>query len=403
MKTAVAALSLCVLALPPSAPARSMDAPYRGVDVPCSRFAFRMLEALREKAPEGNLAFSPLNVSTVLAMTLNGCSGAAREAMLRALSAEGLSEEDLNRGYAALLESFREPGKGVSLSLAQTLWVQKGLPLEPGFLDRCRQGFGAEPSQLDFSDPKAPDVIDAWVSKQTRGRIPSIASRPMPPDLALVLAGAVHFKGDWAVPFDKALTKQAFFYGAGPRNKPPGVWMMERTDEFAHVRGEGFQAAALPYGDGRFEMIVLLPDEGKTLADLGNAISMEGWTGWRPRMAFRKGTVQLPRFKIEWGDSLKEALSSLGMGRTFAPGEEFRRMGPGELYIGEVRHKAFVAVDETGTEAAAATAVEMCFGCAKPPQEEKPFVLRCDRPFFFAIRDTRTGIPLFLGVLNDPA
>lgn len=400
----VPALAIAALALPAPSPALSLKDPCRELDVPCNRFAFRLFERLRSKDPMGNLFLSPWNVSAALAMTLNGADGPTRDAMLRTLEMEGLSLEEMNRGFAGYLESLRAPGKGVSLSMAQALWSRKGLALDPAFTERCRKGYGAEASELDFSDPAAPDILDAWVSKQTRGKIPEIAPRPMPEDLAMVLASAIHFQGDWTVPFEKDLTKQAFFLGAGLRNKPTGVWMMERTDTFAYVQGDGFQAAALPYGDGRFEMVLLLPDERRTLDSLGDALSMKGWTDWRPRMTLRKGTVQLPRFSCTWGSSLKEALEDLGMGVAFGPGADFSKArAEKDLWIGEIRHKAFLSVDETGTEAAAVTSVEKCFGCVEPPEAEKPFLLRCDRPFFFAIRDTRTGIPLFLGVLNNPS
>jgi serpin B len=319
--------------------------------------------------------------------------------MARALGLEGKSLQAVNQAYAELLQRLAQADPNVQLAIANSLWARRGVAFRPEFLERNRTSYGAEVTSLDFDDPGAASAINGWVEKATRGKIGEIVDR-IDPMAVLFLINAIYFKGIWQHKFEKAQTWEEPFHLAGGGRKQ--VPMMTRTGPHAHLQGDGFQALRLPYGAGRVVMEIFLPDAGSGLGPLLSRLTPEIWRQWMPRFTEKPCLVKLPRFRMEYEVALKNTLKSLGMGVAFDPYQaDLSGMSPEKLYINEVKHKSFVEVNEEGTEAAAVTSVEVRVLSARIEPEPVRFIV--DRPFFFAIRDSQTGVLLFLGVVHDPA
>jgi serine protease inhibitor len=349
-----------------------------------------------------NLAFSPASIAIALAMARAGAAGSTAREMDAVLHVEDATA--LPRSMNALSAGLDERSntlrsKGGELSIVNSLWGQEGFPFELGFLDLLAAEYGAGLRLVDYRDnPEAARaLINAWVEDATRGRI----SELLPPGsigeiTRLTLVNAVYLKASWLVKFSKHATRQApFTTSSGTAVKVP---TMRVTRYFGYARGDGWQAVELPYQGRELSMLIVLPDEGVSLADAVAAAADA------PRMREAEVAVALPRFDFETTANLSAALKALGMATAFDPRKaDFSGMskGPGEpFFVGAVLHQASITVDESGTEAAAATAVTMGAGSALAPPKPIPFVV--DRPFVFALRDRPTGAILFLGHVGDP-
>jgi serpin B len=271
--------------------------------------------------------------------------------------------------------------------------------VKPAFFERNKQYFGAEVASLDFSSPAAVDTINSWVNKNTEGKIEKIIN-DISGDDVLFLINAIYFKGQWQKEFDKQKTRPDVFTLAGGERKE--LPMMSQSGRYSYYKGQGFQSVALPYGKGGVSMYVFLPDEETGLDKFEQDLTPANWDGWMKSFNVRPGEVMLPRFKVEWESNLNDVLKSLGMAEAFDERADFsliaESQGGNKLLISEVMHKSWCEVNEEGTVAAAATSVGISVASAPPP----PFVMKVDRPFFFAIRDNQTGLVLFMGSVGNP-
>jgi serine protease inhibitor len=357
-------------------------------------FGFELFRALLAEAPSSNLFISPTSAAFALAMTYNGAVGETQRAMARVLGVDGLSRDQVNRNNLRWFESLVNSGRSVELSLANSLWIRQGFPVGPSFLDRNREFYRADVQELDFGDPAAPGIINAWVAQSTRGKIPEIVDQ-IPVNVVMYLINALYFQGDWSHPFDRRLTRdEPFTLPDGSRKTVP---MMVQDRSFRLLRGDGFSALELPYGNGRFAMVLALPDQGSTLHDFYARLEPGRWEQWMDAFQEQRVMVSLPRFQLEWESSLNEALIGMGMGVAFAAGpvpHDFTAMSPANPWIDEVKQKTHLEVDEEGTTAAAVTSVAMV--TSMPPE------MRFDRPFFLAIYDHATRTVLFLGQVAEP-
>lgn len=347
-----------------------------------------------------NIFISPLSISIALAMTYNGASGETADEIGRILRLEGMDGEWINRSNKELLEKLGGSMEGVTLDIANSIWCLEGLEFDPLFLERTGEHYGAEARSLDFCSPGAEDVINGWVSEKTRGMIEEIV-RDIDPRSILFLINAVYFKGGWKDEFDPGETREEEFHPVSGGVKR--VNMMHRSGTFRYRSGEDYQAAGIPYGDGRMSMYIFLPDSASSLEEFHRNLPEEDWPGWLGTFRRRKGSIAMPRFRAEFETGIKALLARLGMERAFDRKDaDFSGMvirGPQEAWINEILHKAVVEVTEKGTEAAAVTSVNIV-GAAFTPEE--PFAMVLDRPFFFAIRDNETRMILFMGSIVDP-
>lgn len=360
-------------------------------------FGFNLLNELMKEEPGKNVFISPASVSLALSMTYNGASGTTKDAMAKALQVQGLSLDELNKANSALMSNLEGPGPKVEIRVANSLWAKTGVPFRDDFMQRNRKFYRAEITDLNLQSSSAKDAMNAWVKEKTNGKIPEIV-KTVDPLAIMFLINAVYFKGEWTDKFDEKLTHDAPFTLTDGRTKT--VRMMTRDDEHLRCNQEDdFQAVSLPYGKGRLSMYVFLPRKGLRLSEFTKQLTASNWDKWMRGFAEKDGSISIPRFKIEYTAELKQALTALGMGIAFRGIADFTAMTPlRPAYIWRVRHRTFVEVNEKGTEAAAATSVEMV---GKAVTMDR-FEMVVDRPFIIAIRDNNTGAILFLGAITEP-
>lgn len=364
-----------------------------------NEFAFDLYGQLRQK--EGNLFFSPASVSTALAMTYAGATGETKEQMARVLHLDA-GDEQVHAGFGELAQILNSDGHRYQLRMANRLWGLEGYPFRREFLTLTRQRYAADLAQINFNRPdKASQTINAWIGKQTEGKIDQLVSPDMiEPLTRLVLTNAIYFKAAWQNEFWKHATENSPFHvSAVEEVKTP---MMRQVEHFSYAETDDVQVLELPYVGGDLSMVVLLPKQSDGLADLEQTITAQRLDQWVAEGKFRRVELYLPRFKITAQLPLTEGLEALGMTLAFSKNEaDLSGMTSAHrLWISSVVHAAFVDVDEEGTEAAAAT-MGMA-AAAAPSQEDDPVVFRADHPFMFLIRDSRTGAVLFLGRLGNP-
>jgi len=355
------------------------------------------------KSAPGNLFFSPYSISTCLAMTYAGARGDTAKQMSRVLHLDQ-DQGKVNASFSKLQRQLSEAGnrKGIELSIANSLWAQKGHSFLPAFLEIARGDYQANVNQADFiiEAEAARGEINRWVAQATKDKIQNILPPGSFTDMTrLVLANAIYFKGVWAKPYDKAETSsQPFHLSTSRRTDAP---LMHHFDNVRYMEDTDFQAVELPYKGGELSMVILLPRQADACGNLEKRLSLALLARSLDQMKQQNVEVFLPRFKLESSFDLNQALTSMGMPDAFGPKSDFSGMdGTKLLYISGVFHKAWGEVNEEGTEAAAATAVVVTArALAKLPPP--PLVFRADRPFVFFIRDTRSGSVLFLGRLAD--
>jgi len=361
-------------------------------------FAFNLLKQIAKDQPGKNIFISPYSASTVLQMACNGAGGQTKTEMQQMLGTTGLVAEALNAANKDCDRAINSQGTNVVLTAANAIWYRKGTPVKPAFISCNQQFFGSTVDALDFDDPRSVGIMNTWASEKTHGRINGIADGLINPLTELFLANAVYFKGKWAVPFDVKSTKDRVFHlRAGRQKKIP---MMEQTRRFDYRRGTGYQAVRLPYQGWFLAMYVFLPDAGSSPEKLIGIMNGDTWQRvTEPGFERREGPVVWPRFKLEYGVELKEPLKALGMRAAFGKAD-FSGISDRGLFVSAVRQRAFVEVNEEGTEAAAVTA--MTIESTGPSTPAKPFQMIVDRPFLFLIEDQQTRTILFMGVVYDP-
>ena len=371
-------------------------------------FALATYGQLRQEP--GNIFLSPFSIRIALAMTLAGARGETAAQMREALRISS-SDEMLHVAIAKTIQQLNDAGAGTyEMAVANSLWGQSGDPFQPEFLDLIARHYGGGMNLVDFrrGAETARRTINRWVEDKTKQRIQElIPSGGVNGFTRLVLANAVYFKGMWASPFDKEATHHAPFYVDGGGQVEASL--MHQTKEVRYLQAKGYQAVDIAYRGGDLSMLVLLPDRQDGLRDLEDQLTERALRDFTAQMETRKAKLFLPRFKITWGTTdVSSQLTALGMPLAFRPLEaDFSGMNGHEpphvdsLFISAVFHKAFVEVNEKGTEAAAATAVAMTYGARSSPPPKIP-LFRADHPFLFAIRDRRSGTIVFFGRISDP-
>lgn len=356
---------------------------------------------------DGNFFYSPYSISLALAMTYAGARGETEAEMARTLHYT-MPQDRLHPAFNSLDQTLASrvqatglsEGGGFRLHIVNALWSQQGYSLLPAYLDTIAQNYGAGLKLLDFvaDAERARATINSWASDQTEQRIQDLIPPGVLDELTrLVLTNAIYFNAGWAHPFEPEQTANTAFHllDGGQITVP----MMTQTGTLGLAEGEGFQAVELPYKGWQLSMIVIVPAAG-SFQSFEDSLDVSRLTQILDRMQSESVALSLPRFEFSSRFSLVEALRTLGMPTAFSMGADFSGMdGTEDLFIGEVLHQAFVSVDEAGTEAAAATAVEMQL----KGMPTEPVEVRIDRPFVFAIRDIETGTLLFLGRCTNPA
>jgi serpin B len=374
-----------------------------------TEFALDIFEILSSEAPDENLFFSPFSISTALGMTYAGADGETGVQMAEVMKFT-LPRASLHRSFHGLLEKLgseyreslgSEAAEPLALDVANALWVDATFRLLDDYVNLVASEYGAEARNVDFSgDPEGARVaINDWVSDRTRERIRDLLAPGVITGMTrVVLTNAVYFKGSWMHQFQEGATWDDDFTRLD--GSAVSVPMMHQTEAFAYGKGFGCSAISLPYSDGMSSMLILLPDED--IGEFESSLDLDTLEAIRENLFRSQVYITMPSFEFTSSFSLKETLEEMGMTDAFDPAvADFTGFtGNKDLYISAVIHKAFVKVDETGTEAAAATAVVMALTSASPQQPEE---LVLDRPFLFMVIDDLTGSILFMGRIVDPS
>ena len=358
-------------------------------------FALRLLQRTEGENP----VVSPLSAWFALAMAADGADGETAEEFSALL---GMDREELGHAVSLLATLLaRAERNGGVLRAANSAWVDGSAEIREEYLDDLTQWFNAQLFSGKLSSREALEAINAWVSEKTEGLIPQLFDEPLDPTNALVLINTLYMKAKWADPFDPNAThEQEFRTEKGVVTVP----FMGKTAYMDYLSGEGFAGVALPYSDGNLCFVALQP-RGGTARELLDSLTVERFgAAWQERGNVRV-SLMLPKFSLDYTMEMNAALRDMGLVSAFTPTADFSRMGTGAngdpLYIGRVLQKVKVIVDEEGTEAAAATAIEMRAGAAMMP--DQPIPLALDEPFVYVIADTASGAVLFAGVLDDPS
>ena len=360
-------------------------------------FAFSLFRQLGNATPGANVFVSPLSASLALGMTMNGAAGSTFDAMRTTLGFGAFGNDAINAGYHDLIGLLESLDPSTQLGIANSIWYRQGLAVNASFLNATRSAFDAQVQSVDFGNvPATLATVNGWVNTQTRGRIPSILESVDPSDV-MYLLNAIYFKGSWRLRFDSAQTQSAPFHAVDGVSRT--VRLMHKQDTLLYLETPAFQAADLAYGNGAFRMTILLPTAGTNIDAFAASINRTDWNAWMQSFHSREIILELPRFTLAYERKLNDDLMAMGMGIAFDPQRaDFSRIAsvaPERLFISFVKQKAFVAVDEVGTEAAAVTVV----GVALTSLPAIP-TMRVDRPFVFAIRERLSGTILFMGKIT---
>jgi serine protease inhibitor len=406
MKLLLSLLMLCFVLLPPLRGAETPQpsaADRAAVVAGDNDFAVGLYGQLRNQS--GNLFFSPESISTALAMAYAGARGETASEMVKTLHFT-LPPGQLHPAMGALLRDLNAAHQGYQLSVANALWAQRGYTFLSSFLNLMNNDYGAGLNQVDFkgSSEAARSTINQWVEQKTANKIKDLLPPgALKPTTRLVLTNAIYFKGDWQAQFDKAQTKDEDFHLTPAQTKK--VPLMHRQGGFNYFNGGTFQVLEIPYKSNELSMVIFLPKDLDGLAALEQSLTSSNTQQWLGQLRpVPKVVVTIPKFKTTQQFELAGTLAAMGMPEAFTASADFSGMtGKKDLAISAVIHKAYIDVNEEGTEAAAATGVTMMTMAARAPNPAPPPIFRADHPFVFLIRDHGSNSILFMGRTADPA
>lgn len=365
-------------------------------------FAIRLLKILCQNNPSKNVCYSPVSISSALAMVLLGAKGDTAVQMSQALGLN--TEEDIHQGFQELLSNLNKPSRKYSLRMANRLFAENTSKILPTYKESCLQFYHSELEQLSFA--KAPEKsrkrINTWVSKQTEGKIPELLSDgSVDSETRLVLVNALYFKGKWHQPFNKGDTREMPFKINKKEEKPVQMMYQEDTFNLAHVNEVQAQVLEIPYKGLELSLLVLLPNDGVDLSKVENSLTFEKLMAWTKPDIMKSTDVEvfLPKFKLQEDYDMESVFQHLGMVDVFQGSKaDLSGMSPErDLRLSKFVHKSVVEVSEEGTEAAAASSavIEFCCACIVP-------TFCADRPFLYFIRHNKTNSLLFCGRFSSP-
>jgi serpin B len=358
------------------------------------QFAFDLFSEVNALSEEENIMISPLSVSYALGMTYNGAAGTTQDAFEEVLHFQGLTKQEVNESYKDLMGQLVTLDKQVEFSIANSIWYRLGASVLDSFINTNREYFDAAVEELDFSDPASVDVINDWIEEKTNDKIRDMLDQ-IPPGVYMYLVNAIYFNAEWKYTFDKDDTFTGDFHLEGGGTEAVDYMKIEQS--FGYALQEDYAAVELPYGDSAFSMVAILPSEEIPFDSFIVMYGQEEWSRLGSLSGTQKMIVELPKFKYEFKSLLNDPLTGLGLGVAFSDAADFSGITTEtDLYISRVIHQTFIDVNEKGTEAAAATIVEM--------RETSALMnyIRFDRPFVYIIKENSTGAILFMGKVGRP-
>ncbi len=361
-------------------------------------FGFELFREVYSLSEEDNIMISPLSVAYALGMTYNGAAGTTLDAFYNVLHFGDLTTEEVNESYKDLMDQLLDLDDRVEFSIANSIWYRLGFQVLSDFIDTNKDYFDAEVKEIDFGDPQTVETINQWIEDKTNGKIKDMLDF-IPTEAVMYLINAIYFNAQWKYEFEKSDTYQGDFHLTDGTIHQADY--MRISGDFAYTSNEDFTAVELPYGDSTFSMVVMLPSHGKEVSDLVDKLDMANWSSWFDNSTYTGVQIDLPKFKYEFKKLLNDPLKNLGLGVAFSEYEaDFTRIHPdGNLFISRVIHQTFIDVQEEGTEAAAATIVEISFTSAGGGG---PIHFKADKPFLYLIKENSTGAIVFIGTMGKP-
>ena len=344
-----------------------------------------------------NTMISPMSVSLALAMVYNGAEGTTKKQMEEMLHKANLTPDDINQSYKELVAALVSHDPKVELSISNAIFYRNTFPVKNNFITTNQNFYNAEVSGLDFTKTaETLRKVNGWVKDKTKGKIDEIISQVKPEDV-MYLLNAIYFNGEWKYQFDKKETTSLSF--TREDNSVIQVPSMSIEKPFNYFSNETFQLLEMPYGSGKYSMLIFLPKQGKKTNDVISALNTANLNDWISKMTEQKKEVFLPKFEFKFDNSLVDELEALGMTDAFndAKANLSGISDAAKLVISEVMHKSYIKVDERGTEAAAVTGITV--GVTSMPVDNS---FRADHPFVFAIHEKDTDAILFIGKVMDP-
>ncbi|MBD3918643.1 serpin family protein [Paenibacillus sp. PR3] len=366
-----------------------------------NNFGLRLHQQLLKEKPGQNVFLSPLSITTALAMVYNGSGGETKAELERVLGWNNKSVDQINAGYRELLKLLSQPGEGITLQLADSVWHNAQVTVNPNFSSIIKDSYNAEIASIETDQPeKSAKQINGWIADHTEGMIDKlIEPNAIDSSLVMILLNAVYFNGTWKDQFDANLTKdKPFHLSDGSALQIP---FMNRTGQYSHFKNNDYEAIRIPYGRGQMSMVILLPSADNSLEALQEKL-------WNCKIRLLEqwkkgyGSIQLPKFNIGYSATLNESLQALGMKQSFSDAADFSGLSnEPNVRISEIKHKSKIDISEEGTKAAAVTSIETVATSAEVPVDQ-PFDMIVDRPFFLAIADEQSGAVLFTGSIYNP-
>jgi serpin B len=358
-------------------------------------FAFDIFHKVNQGAGDQNVIISPLSLSSALSMTVNGAANGTRDSILKALRVSDISIDDLNKSYKDLTEALLSVDSRVIMEIANSVWAEKTFSVKKPFSDVLTGYYDAEARSFDITDPTAPQEINQWISDHTNGLIKNMIDQ-LDDNTVMLLINAIYFKGKWKSEFNATATTTRSF--TKPNGSSEDVPTMHQTETQKVYEGDGFDIVELPYGQGNFVMDIVLP-WGNDLSALSNSLTVSNLNTWTTSMTSRKVNLYLPKFKYGYKVNLNDILSQMGMAIAFTDTADFSNISDMGLLINKVLHQAFIETNEEGTEAAAATVVEIGTTVYNP---NDPVLFDVNRQFIYIIREVTTNSVIFMGKVTDP-
>jgi serine protease inhibitor len=359
------------------------------------QFAFELFHQTCSLSTEENIMISPLSVSYALGMTYNGAAGATLEAFNNVLHFSDLTNQEVNETYKDLMNQLVHLDDDVLFSIANSIWYREGANVLEEFIATNQEYFDAAVRELDFSDPKSVDIINDWIADKTNDKIKDMLDY-IPSDAYMYLVNAIYFNATWKYEFDKDDTYSGTFYKEDETTSQADF--MKINGDFNYTSHTGYSAVELPYGDSTFSMVALLPAEGSTVSELIAMLDRDTWNERGTYSSPQEVQVELPKFKYEFKTLMNDHLINLGLGVAFGGAADFSKITEEtDLFISRVIHQTFIDVNEEGTEAAAATIVEM-----RETSIQMPQTIKFNRPFLYIIKENSTGAIMFMGKVGQP-
>jgi len=355
-------------------------------------FAFNLLQKLNEKEQGQSFFVSPLSISTAFGMAINGARGETLDQMRDFFGYNDLSLEEINEANRELIDLLTGLDPKVVMNIANSIWYRQGVDVKQEFIRNNREYFEAEVEEMDFNDPEAPDIINAWIEKSTEGMIEEMIDQ-IGGDVIMYLINAIYFNGDWTIQFDPEMTRQEPFYlQDGAITEVP---MMRARDTFRTWSSEEWTALDLWYGDAGFSFTALLPKGEGDLSKLTAGLTADRFARITDNLRQETLDIYVPRFELEYEiEDFPNDLIDMGLTLPFGSGADLSGIADLALEISDVVHKAIIELDETGSEAAAATVIEIRELSSVGDQVGS---VRLDRPFLFFIRENSSNTILFMG------